>query len=216
MKLTRAEFVAIAIILLSFAASLWFWPQMPGKMATHWGMQGEVNGYMPKFWGLLFLPLLQTGLGLLLWGLPRIDPLKANIAKFQKYYHGFIVVLLLFLLAVHLQVLLWNMGVKISPNRYLPVGLGILFYYAGILTQNAKPNWLVGIRTPWTLTSEQVWEKTHLIGGKLFKAAGIIALTGIFFPKYAFWFIFVPVILVALFSYIYSYLVYRGKVKLKE
>lgn len=216
MKITRSEITGIAIILLSFAASLWFWPQMPDKMATHWGIQGQVNGYMPKFWGLFFVPLLQLVLGLFLWAIPRIDPLKANIAKFQKYYHEFILVILLFMLAVHLQVLLWNSWIKISPNRFIPVGLGILFFYAGILTQNAKPNWFVGIRTPWTLSSERVWEKTHTIGGKLFKVAGIIILLGMFFPGYAFWFILIPVIAVTLFAYVYSYQEYRKETKARS
>jgi uncharacterized membrane protein len=216
MKPTRTEIAGIAVILLSFAASLWFRPQMPEKMATHWGMQGQVNGYMPRFWGLFFVPILQLVLGLFLWFIPRLDPLKANIAKFQKYYNGFIVALLLFMLAVHLQVLLWNTGVKISPNRFIPVGLGLLFFYIGILCQYAKPNWFVGIRTPWTLSSERVWEKTHKAGGKLFKVAGIITLTGVFFPGHAFWFILVPVIGLAFFTYIYSYLEYRKEARTRS
>lgn len=216
MKPTRTEIAGIAVILLSFAASLWFWPQMPEKMATHWGMKGQVNGYMPKFWGLFFVPILQLVLGLFLWVIPRIDPLKANIVKFQKYYNGFIVVLLLFMLAVHLQVLLWNTGVKISPNRFIPVSLGILFFYIGILSQYSKPNWFVGIRTPWTLSSERVWEKTHKIGGKLFKMAGIITLTGMFFPRYAIWFILVPIIGMEFFTYVYSYLEYRKEARTRS
>lgn len=213
MKLTRTEIAGIAIILLSFAVSLWFWPQMPDKMATHWGMQGQVNGYMPKFWGLFFMPLMQLVLGLFLWVVPRIDPLKANITKFQKYYHGFIAILLLFLLAVHLQVLLWNMGAKIDPNRFIPVSLGVLLFYTGILTEKAQRNWLVGIRTPWTLSSERVWDKTHKLGGKLFKISGIIAFIGLLFPAHAFLFIVIPVILVTLYTYVYSFLEYRKETK---
>jgi uncharacterized membrane protein len=215
LKLSRAEIGSIAVISLSFAASLWFLPRMPEQMATHWGMDGQVNGYMPKMWGLFFVPLLQLVMGIFFWAIPRLDPLKANIAKFQKYYQGFILVLLLFMLALHLHVLLWNSGIKISPNRFLPISLGLLFYYIGIMLQNAKPNWFVGIRTPWTLSNERVWEKTHAIGGKLFKAAAVIALLGVAFPNLAFWFILVPVIAVTLFAYIYSYLEYRKEGKAK-
>jgi len=59
--------------------------------------------------------------------------------------------------------------------------LGILFYYCGILIENAKRNWFIGIRTPWTLSNEKVWERTHKIGGKLFKIAGLIAFLWYFF-----------------------------------
>ena len=83
--------------------------------------------------------------------------------------------------------------------------LGILFYYCGVLIENAKRNWFIGIRTPWTLSSDSVWEKTHKIGGKLFKIAGIIALFGIFFPNYTFLFVLIPVVSVAIYTAAYSY-----------
>jgi uncharacterized membrane protein len=87
--------------------------------------------------------------------------------------------------------------------------LGILFYYCGILIENTKRNWFIGIKTPWTLSSEVVWNKTHKIGGKLFKVVGIIAFLGIIFPNYAFFLILFPVIAVSIYTVIYSYFEYR-------
>jgi uncharacterized membrane protein len=84
-----------------------------------------------------------------------------------------------------------------------------LFYYLGILVENAKQNWFIGIRTPWTLSSEKVWNKTHKIGGKLFKVAGLIAFAGILFQDYAIYFVLVPVILIAVYLVIYSYFEYQ-------
>jgi len=84
------------------------------------------------------------------------------------------------------------MGAGISPNAILPIGFGLLFFYTGILCGNAKRNWFIGIRTPWTLSSEIVWERTHRIGGKLFKAAGVTAFFGVFFQDHALFFILVP------------------------
>ncbi|WP_269848953.1 SdpI family protein [Methanosarcina horonobensis] len=171
------------LVLLSFLLSIYFYPQVPEQMATHWNSQGEVDGYMSKFWGLFFMPLVITSLAVMFLIIPRIDPKKENIEKFRKYYDGFIVILILFMIAVHLQILLWNAGVQISPNAILPVGIGLLFYYIGILTENAERNWFIGIRTPWTLSSDRVWKRTNRLGGKLFKIAGIVAVFGAFFSR---------------------------------
>ena len=159
---------------------------MPEKMASHWNIKGEVDGYMSRFWGLFLMPFILFGLGLLFILILRIDPLKENIEKFKKYYDGFIILFFIFMLTIYFQVILWNLGIKIGPNVILPVGLGVLFFYVGILCENAKQNWFIGIRTPWTLSSEKVWDKTHKIVGKLFKIAGIskgekmMARSGIF------------------------------------
>jgi uncharacterized membrane protein len=208
--------VIASLVLLSFFLSVYFYPQVPEQMATHWNSQGEVNGYMSKLWGLFFMPLMITGLVLIFLLIPKIDPKKENIAKFRKYYDGFIVILILFLLAVHLQILLWNAGFKISPNSVLPLSIGLLFYYLGILTEKAERNWFIGIRTPWTLSSEKVWKKTNRLGGKLFRIAGIAAVFGAFFPELAIYFILVPVLIVTGISIIYSYMEYQKELKENE
>jgi len=201
------------LVFLSFILSIYFYQQVPEQMATHWNSQGEVDGYMSKLWGLFFMPLIIAGLVIMFLIIPKIDPKKENIAKFRKYYDGFIVILVIFMVAVHLQTLLWNTGIRISPNAVLPLGIGILFYYVGILTENAERNWFIGIRTPWTLSSERVWKRTNRLGGKLFRIAGIAAALGAFFPELAIYFILVPVIAVAGFSVIYSYIEYQKEIK---
>lgn len=209
MNMRKTEIIVLVIILLAFVAGIYFYPQVPAQMASHWDAQGQVNGYMAKFWGLFLMPLILVVLALLFVTVPIIDPLKINIEKFRKYYNTFIVLLFVFMIFVHFQIILWNLGIKISPNAVLPAGLGLLFFYTGILCEHAKRNWFIGIRTPWTLSSEKVWEKTHKIGGKLFKVVGIVTFIGIFFQKYAVIFIIVPVILVTAYAYIYSYLEYK-------
>ena len=201
--------IALGIIILSFILGVYLYPRMPEKMASHWNAQGEVNGYLPKFWSLFLVPLISVGLFLLFTVIPKIDPLKHNIEEFRKYYDGFVVLVILFLFYVHILTILWNMGVKFSIVQMLAPAFAILYYYCGVLSENAKRNWFVGIRTPWTLSSERVWEKTHKIGGKLFKASGVIAFIGTFFQNYALFFILVPVILVAVYTIVYSYVEYR-------
>jgi uncharacterized membrane protein len=144
-----------------------------------------------------------------LYVIPYLDPLKRNIDKFMPYYEGFIVLFSAFMLAMHYYVILWNLGVQISTNVVLPVGLGLLFFYCGILCERAKRNWSIGIRTAWTMSSDRVWAKTHRIGGKLFKVAGIATFAGVAFQKYAIYFVIVPASIVSVFTIVYSFVIYQ-------
>jgi uncharacterized membrane protein len=205
----KSTLAITGLVFLSFILSIYFYPQVPEQMASHWNSQGEVDGYMSKFWGLFFMPLVITGLAIIFLAIPKIDPRKENIEKFRKYYDRFIVILTMFMVVVHLQILLWNTGTQISPDAVLPVGIGLLLYYAGVLMENAERNWFIGIRTPWTLSSDRVWKKTNRLGGKLFKIAGIAAVFGVFFPESSIYFILIPVIFVAIFTIAYSYVEYQ-------
>jgi len=205
----KSAIIILGIILLSFLIGIYLYPKMPEKMASHWNAQGQVDGYVSKFWGLFLMPFISLALFLLFILIPKIDPLKANIEKFRKYFDGFIIFTILFLFYLFTLTIFWNFGVKFSMNQVLPPAFGILFFYCGILIEKAKRNWFIGIRTPWTLSNDKVWERTHKIGGKLFKVVGIIAFLGIIFPNYAFFLILFPVIAVSIYTVIYSYFEYR-------
>ncbi len=209
----RSEIVWLVIVLFFFAIGIVAYPQMPERMASHWNAAGEVNGYSPRLWGVFLVPLIYAGLVLLFIAIPRIDPLRANIAQFRRYYDGFVYVFSVFFLGVYLQTILWNAGLRVSPNVLFPLGLGLLFFYMGILCEHARRNWFIGIRTPWTLSSENVWNKTHRIGAKLFKIAGIISILGVFFGSYAVWFAVAPAIAVSAYTVVYSYLEYQKEMK---
>jgi len=211
----KSEVIISAIVLLFFVIGVCLYPWMPDKIASHWNAKGEVDGYLPKFWGLFLFPLIFAGIALLLVAVPRIDPLKANIEEFRRHYDRFAIIFSIFFLFIYLQTILWNLGIQISPLTLLPIGMGLLFYYAGVLCENAKRNWFIGIRTPWTLSSDTVWGKTHKIGGKLFKIAGITAILGAFIQEYAIILILIPVISVAVYTSAYSYFEYQKEVKQK-
>lgn len=201
------------MVLLAFVIGLVVYPDMPEQMASHWNAQGEVDGFLPRFWGVFLLPFIFLVLGLLFCLIPRVDPLKENIEQFRTYYDGFIILFFTFMLSIYLQMILWNSGIEISPTLTLPIGIGILLYYIGILLSHAKRNWFIGIRTPWTLSNEKVWARTHEQGAKLFKIAGLIAFAGVIFHNYAVWFILVPVISVAAYTIVYSYLEYQKEIR---
>ena len=197
------------VVVLTLTVTILAYPELPDPLPSHWSLAGEVDGYLPKLWGVLIVPLGTVLVTTLLFLLPRIDPLKQNYPTFRRQYEGFILVFTAYLFAVQLWILLWGLGYPISPNVLLPPLIGALFIYLGFLMEHAGPNWFVGIRTPWTLSSERVWKKTHARGGLLFKIAGIIALAGALFGKYSLWLILVPVLVVSVYLVVYSYLEYR-------
>ncbi|MBU0476650.1 SdpI family protein [Patescibacteria group bacterium] len=211
----KSVIIVMGIILASFAIGIYFYPLMPENVASHWNAQGNVDDYMPKFWGLFLMPLALAGLSLFFLSIPKIDPLKENIEKFRKYYDGLIVILALFLFYVYFLIIIWNVGVKFNMAYVLMPAIAVLFYYIGILLDNSKKNWFIGIRTPWTLSDDKVWDKTHKIGGRLFKACAIVAIFGLFFSNYAILFMVIPVILTSIYTFIYSFFEYK-KIKNKE
>jgi len=213
MKLRKAEWLMLGFVLLAFALAAYFYPRLPERLASHWNASGEVDGYMSKGWGLFMLPVVLALMALIFMAIPRIDPRKTNIEKFRGYFEGFVILMMLVMFAIFAMILLWNHGVQVSPNLFMPVILGPVFFYLGVLCEKSKPNWFIGIRTPWTLSNERVWEKTHRVGGKLFKIAGVLTLLGIFFKKWSFLFVVLPVLAAVLFAVVYSYVAYQKETK---
>lgn len=209
MKLIRAAITLVLI--LTAVMTLVIYPMMPDVVASHWNAAGDNDGTLPKFWGLILIPILMCVFCALLVVLPRIDPLRDNYRKFQDYYDGFILVFAAFLFFIQLEIILWGLGIRVSPNLIMPVMIGILFIYTGFLLEHAEPNWFVGIRTPWTMSSGSVWRKTHQKGAILFKLAGVVSMIGILAGMYAWMFILIPAIAVTIATIVYSYMEFRGE-----
>jgi uncharacterized membrane protein len=201
----NAEITALIIIIFSFVLAVCFYPAFPEKIASHWNASGEVDGYMPKFWGLFLMPFISVIILLVFIWIPKVEPLKENLEKFRDYYDKFVVLMILFLFYLYILTIFWNLGSRFSMPRFLSPAFAVLFFYCGILLENAKRNWFVGIRTPWTMTSDIVWEKTHKLGGKLFKLASLLAFYGLFVPGIAFFLVIVPAVLSIIFLFFYSF-----------
>lgn len=204
----KIKIFALILILLSFLAGVYFYNQFPDKIASHWDSLGQVNGYGSKL-QIFLVPVISLAIFLLLIILPLIDPFKKNYKKFQKYYDGFLFLIILFLTYINTLIILFNLNIKFNFLQALIPAFAILIYYTGVFLKHAKRNWFAGIRTPWTLSSDSVWKSTHKLGSKLFKISAIISLTGLIFPNQTIYLLVFPLILSAIFLVIYSYLVFK-------
>ncbi len=206
--------VGLGLILIAVALSLAVYNRLPDRMASHWGINDEVNGTISRFWGAFLMPLMALAmLGLFLL-VPLIDPLKANIATFRPLFNGFITALMAFLFYLHVLTILWNLGFQgFHMSTALLPGLGLIFIFAGLMMRQAKRNFFIGIRTPWTLSSDRVWAQTHRVGSVLFIVCGVLALFGALFPgAIAFALVLVPILAATTFLIPYSYWLYQQEV----
>lgn len=203
------QVLPLFLIFLAFVVAIISSAYLPGTLVTHWGINGEPNGYSNQFFGLYFMPLLSLALYLLFRFLPQLDPYKKNYNEFKSYYDWFVVIITLFLFYLYLLTIVWNFGFVFNFIQLMIPGFTMLLFYTGVLMANTHQNWFVGIRTPWTMSSPLVWKKTHILGSKLFKLAAIVSLLGFILPQLAIYFILVPLVLVSIFLYVFSYWEFR-------
>jgi uncharacterized membrane protein len=209
------EWLGLVLIVAAFTIGIYFYPSLPSQMATHWGMDNQVNGTTPRFWGTFLLPVILTLLWLFLVVIPRMDPKKTNIEKFRKFYYCFVLAIMTFLLYVFGLSIYWNLGHTFQFSQAIAPALSILLFCMGILLAHTEPNFTIGIRTPWTLASDTVWTKTHKLGSLLFKLSALISLPGVLFPSQTFLFIIIPIALSSVATYAYSYLEFRKEANSK-
>ncbi len=213
---TRTTTIVVLLMLLgATVAGLVLWNRLPDQMASHWNANDQVNGYISRFWGVFLLPLITLGMFLLFLVVPSIDPLKANIAQFRKAFNLFIGLIVAFMIYLYGLTLDWNLGyTNFKMSGAMLPAIGLLFIFIGFMLRQAKRNFFIGIRTPWTLSSDNVWNETHRVGAVLFMISGVLAFIGGFFGgTTAFWMMLVPIIGSTIFLLVYSYVLYQREMK---
>jgi len=205
--------ITTAIILLTFAVCAWAWLQVPtGKpLPVHWNIHGEVDRYSGKFEALLLMPLIALGIQALLIVIPLLEPRRLNLQRSWKAYAAIWIGVLALLAAIYGALVLNALGQPVNPGRVAPVLLGLLFVVLGNYMGKIRSNFFVGIRTPWTLSSERAWNKTHRLGGWVFLALGLlIVLVGLLADApVAFVILMSGVIGAVLFLVVYSYIAWK-------
>lgn len=204
----RGALIGLGIIAAGLVFGLIMQPKLPEKLPVHWNASGQVDRYGGQAEALYLMPAISLFLLLLLWALPQLSPKGKDIEAFRPQYDATIVALCALMTAIHVAVLL-NAMRSFDVSRVVFGAVCLLFVFIGNLLGKTTRNYWMGIRTPWTLESDAVWEKTHRMAGRWMVGTGLLGfLVGVFTP----WpLVSIVLILVgALFPVIYSYFVYRG------
>jgi uncharacterized membrane protein len=164
------------LVAVAAVASIIAYPRLPDRVPTHFDIRGNPNAYGPKWVSTIIFPLMILALWGIMRGLPKIDPRRANYARMQSTYDLVVNLTLTMITALHLLILGGTMGNRVPFVRLMPAVIGVFFIAIGNVLPRAKPNWWFGIRTPWTLSNDRVWERTHRVGGYVMTAIGLLAI----------------------------------------
>lgn len=157
--------------------------RLPEQVATHFGPTGEPDGWSSRSFAAFGLPLLMLFIMSLLYALPRVMPRQENFAHFKDTYWTVVTVVIGFMCAMHVVILGVALGWPVDVTTFVLLAVGGMFVIMGNLMPRVKSNWVLGIRTPWTLDSETVWRETHRVGGRTMVVAGIITMIAAFLPQ---------------------------------
>ncbi len=206
-------FISGIILLFMGVLTGWAWFQIPAdqQIPVHWGADGLPDQYGGRFEGLMLTPLIAAGLVVLMAVIPRIEPRKFNLERSRRVYVILWIVMTVFCFGIHLVMVLSALGRDVDVSVIVPVGVGVLFLIIGNYLGKVRSNFFVGIKTPWTLSSDLSWNKTHRLGGWLFVLLGLLMISAglIGHPMFLKTLIPIGVVGVVLVTFVYSYLVWK-------
>ena len=197
--------ITSVVLLLPILAGILLWNQLPDRLPTHWNAAGEVDGWSSKPMAVFGLPLLMLGAQLICVLATLADPKKKN--------HSEKVLGLVFWLVPLLSLVLTAvtycaaMGTEVQVTVAVNILMGLTFVAIGNYLPKCKQNYTIGIKIPWTLDSEENWNKTHRVAGFLWVVGGIIMILTGFWG--GFWLTVSVSAIMALLPIIYSYVLYR-------
>jgi uncharacterized membrane protein len=201
--------VILASVTILFAWSVY--QELPDQIPTHFGPAGKPDNYSDKS---IFIPMmgaLVLLLPFLIKWLPLLDPRRENYQKFGRFYDLFRLSITLFLGGTFVAVLLYARGYSVNISTVTCLGLGLLWMVLGNYMGQVRPNWLFGIKLPWTLENDEVWRKTHRFAGPLWVGAGVLMLFAAWLPGiWAFWVSMVLIGSSSVLPAVYAYWTYRN------
>jgi uncharacterized membrane protein len=207
----KSESIMWVLLAGMFALAAMTWSWAPGRIPVHWNLHGQVDRYGGRFEGLFGIPLAALGIYVLMLLVPRIDPGRANYPGFRGAFTTLRLALVVFMAALYGVIHLWLRGVEVRIGTVVPLLVGGVFVVVGNLLGKVRPNWFVGIRTPWTLSSKESWARTHRVGGWVFVIEGLVFMAAsLIQAAWAFYAALSLLLVGVLGIVVYSYLVWRG------
>jgi uncharacterized membrane protein len=185
------------------------YPNLPAQVPGHWNIYGEVDAYYPKAFSVFFPPLLALGLYLMFLFLPLIDPKRSNYQRFTGAYAVMRWGWVIFMGILYVVTMMVSLGYSVDIGLMVKVLVAVLFLIIGNYMGQFRHNYFVGIKTPWTLANEEVWQATHRFGGKIWVAGSLVCL--VMAPISAAWsaYVFLAcIVIMAVIPVVYSYLLF--------
>lgn len=209
-KPLKKEWFVILILLAPFVASAILWDRLPEEVPTHFNLQGEADDWGPKWINAIMLPGIGIGLYVLLLFLPLIDP-KKKIDHMQKPISAIRIFTSIFIVGVYVFVMAASLGHEMNIRTYIQFGVGVLILIMGNYLNSIKPNYFIGIRTPWTLENPEVWKRTHRLGSKIWVIGGLCMMLIPFLPVLSGFEYLILILIAALAGVplVYSYVIFK-------
>ncbi|MBY0196806.1 SdpI family protein [Priestia megaterium] len=205
----------LGITLLTLVAWLIALPHLPATMPIHWGANGEADGFATKINAMILTVGIMVLIYFIIAFVPRIDPRKENYKYFSKTYNILLNAVLLLFFFVNMSTILQGLGYNVPMAYIAPIMAGLVFIIIGNYLQRVRSNYFMGIRTPWTLSNETVWKKTHRLSGKLFFIGGLLILISAFLPDgYKSVIMWGSIVLCVAIPYLYSYVAYKKEMNM--
>jgi len=206
----KKEWFIFPLLLAPFIASFILWDKLPEEVPIHFNFQGEADDWGPKWINAIMLPLIGVGIYVLLLVLPKIDP-KKKITSVQKPVSAIRIITSLFFVGIYAFVMAASLGSSINFLSYILVSVGVLITIVGNYMNSMKPNYFIGVRTPWTLENPEVWKRTHRLTSKIWVITGIVMITLAFLPSIleSAITIIILITILAVIPIVYSYLVFK-------
>ncbi|MBN3036851.1 MAG: SdpI family protein [Candidatus Diapherotrites archaeon] len=205
----NTDYLLLIVIGVMLIAPAVLYGIMPDTMPVHWGPSGAADGFAGKGWGLFAIPVITVFVYGVFLVIPQIAVFKENFREFRKEYQVLKAILVLFFAALYVATLLYSIKPFNMNYAIIPL-VSALLYGVGMLMPRFKRNFFVGIKTPWTLADERVWNKTHAVGGKVFKATAVVILVGgILLLDKIVWVLLASVLGATAIVTVYSFLEYR-------
>jgi len=211
-KIWPSTWFVLGVIAAQILVSVLAYPFMPALMPSHWNASGQVDGYMSRTANAIFVPAISAGIYILRRILLFIAPSTSSntnryvLSKLSDYL---LCGVILFMFAIHLVATAAALGLPVDIGFVVCLAIALLFIFIGNYLGKIQRNFWFGIRTPWTLADDTVWERTHRLGGWLFVGAGVVMLVLGFFAPLRPLAIIGPILLAAIILTGYSFLVYR-------
>jgi uncharacterized membrane protein len=205
----KMELLIWLIILTPFVFAIVNWGHLPERIPIHWGINGYPNHYNSRGIGILVLPMLSTVLYFFLLLLPKIDPRRGNYEQFKDTYRIIRLLIHSIFTVAYVILLMYSLHTLVNVGYYIFLMMSVFFIVIGNFISKIRPNYFIGLRTPWTLSNDEVWVKTHRVTGRVMVVVSFIYLILNLFLPLPNWGYYVYLTIIIIFPFIYSYIKYR-------